>query len=197
MTAPTALVPARAGAESKPPDSPPHRGAGAARAKGRVGFPKLRALLEGEGAEAKRLCAAILEVLAGARTPSDAASALGVSLPRYYALEERALVGLLSACERRPRGRRVTPEREAAKLAREVDRLERECARSQALLRSAQRAVGLSAPEKAKPEAPGKRRARRAKPRALRVARILKAPSPANELEGKRAASQDKSEVKA
>jgi hypothetical protein len=34
--------------------------------------------------EAQRFAAAILEVLAGIRTPTDAAAVLGVSVPRYY-----------------------------------------------------------------------------------------------------------------
>jgi len=38
-------------------------------------------------ATAKRLAAAILEVLAGARTPTEAAQTLELSLPRYYQLE--------------------------------------------------------------------------------------------------------------
>ena len=50
--------------------------------------------------EAKRLCATILEVLGGLRTPTDAAGALSLSVPRYYALEARALEGLLRACQR-------------------------------------------------------------------------------------------------
>jgi hypothetical protein len=55
--------------------------------------------------EARRLAAAILEVLAGVRTPAQAATAVGLSLPRYYQVEGRALQGLLAACEARPRGR--------------------------------------------------------------------------------------------
>src|SRR5260370_37614406 len=55
--------------------------------------------------QAKQRAAAILEVLAGARSPTDAAVALGVSLPRYYLLEEKALAGLLAACEPQPCGR--------------------------------------------------------------------------------------------
>ena len=54
--------------------------------------------------EAKRLAAAILEVLAGVRTPAEAAQALSIPLPRYYHLEVRALHGLLTGCEPRPRG---------------------------------------------------------------------------------------------
>jgi hypothetical protein len=37
--------------------------------------------------EAKRVAAAILEVLAGARTPSEAATALAMSVPHYYQVE--------------------------------------------------------------------------------------------------------------
>jgi len=42
---------------------------------------------------------------AGARTPTEAAQALGLSLPRYYLLEERALQGMLVACEPRSMSR--------------------------------------------------------------------------------------------
>src|SRR5262249_22422485 len=69
--------------------------------------------------DAKRLAAAILEVLAGARTPAQAAAALGVSLPRYYHLESRALHGLLAACEPKPKGRVRRPENELAALRRQ------------------------------------------------------------------------------
>jgi len=124
------------------------------------------------------MAAAILEVLAGVRTPTDAATALGVSLPRYYALEVRALEGLLRACERRPRGRRLTAERELGKLRREVERLKREAARAQALLRTAQRAVGLRPPEAGRPKVDSsgkKRRRRRPTTRALRAVELLRA----------------------
>ena len=59
----------------------------------------------GDVARRRRLAAVILDVLAGSRTPPQAAEALGVSLPRYYQLEARALGGLVAACESRPRGR--------------------------------------------------------------------------------------------
>ena len=55
--------------------------------------------------EARALAAAILDVLAGGRTPQQAADSLKVSLPRYYALEARALDGLVKACAPRPRQR--------------------------------------------------------------------------------------------
>ncbi len=138
----------------------------------RMGYKPLR---DGESdGEAKRLAAAILEVLAGGRTPTEAATALGVSPPRYYQLEQRALKGLVAACRRRPRGRAKTSEGETEKLREEVKRLQRECGRWQALARAAHRTVGLAAPEPAKPE-PGKRRPKRDRTaRALRAAKALK-----------------------
>ena len=75
----------------------------------------------GEGSrEAKRLAACILEVLGGMRLPSDAATALSVSLPRYYQLEARALNGLLAACEPRRLGRVRSTESELASATKEI-----------------------------------------------------------------------------
>jgi len=128
-------------------------------------------------AEAKQRAAAILEVLAGTRTPADAAAALGVSLPRYYLLEQRALQGLVAACEPRPKGRVADEARRIAELQRSVSRWERECLRQQALSRALQRAVGLSAapPGKASGASTGKK-TRRRKPaaRALKAAASLR-----------------------
>ena len=118
------------------------------------------------GAQAKRLAAAILEVLAGARTPTEAATALGLSVPRYYQMEAQALRGLLAACEPKPRGRVRTVETEVKTLSKENQRLQRELTRHQALARAAQRAVGLPPPAAVVHKA-GK------KPRQRRVARAL------------------------
>ena len=145
----------------------------------------------GASEQARRQAAAILEVLAGVRRPSEAAQALGTSLPRYYQLEQRALVGLVSACEPAPRGPRHNHARQLAKLEREKQRLQRECDRQQALVRVAQRSLGL-APPAAKPpgktsaaateEGAGKRRRnRRPAVRALRAARALAKEVPATE----------------
>lgn len=133
---------------------------------------------------ARRQAAAILEVLAGVRRPGEAAQALGTSLPRYYQLERRALAGLVSACEPAPRGPRVDLARQLAALERENLRLKRECDRQQALVRMAERSLGLTAPAAAKPPAKGKedlknggtkrRRQRRASVRALQVVRGLR-----------------------
>src|SRR5436190_1278627 len=51
------------------------------------------------GRVASQVAACVLEVLAGVRTPAEAAGELGVSLPRYYQLEQRALQGLVQGCE--------------------------------------------------------------------------------------------------
>jgi hypothetical protein len=130
--------------------------------------------------EAKQRAAAILEVLAGTRTPAQAAADLGTSMPRYYLWEQRALQGLVTACEPRPPGRGPNDARRIAELERSVARWERECLRQQALARAMQRAVGLSAPPSGKPAAaaPGKKsRRRRPTVRALRAASALRSNS--------------------
>jgi hypothetical protein len=125
------------------------------------------------GVEAKRLAAAILEVLAGARTPTEAATALGLSVPRYYQVEVQALRGLLQACEPKPRGRVRSVETEVKTLSKENQRLQRELTRHQALARAAQRAVGLSPPTPVVNKA-GKKPRKRRVARALSVAERLK-----------------------
>src|SRR5262249_46597844 len=67
------------------------------------------------GGVASRVAACVLEVLAGVRTPAEAAGELAVSLPRYYQLEQRALQGLVRGCEPPPRGRVASPEGELAR----------------------------------------------------------------------------------
>jgi predicted secreted Zn-dependent protease len=106
---------------------------------------------------------------------------LEVSLPRYYQLEQRALAGLVSACEPAPRGPRVDLTRRIKALEREKGRLQRDCDRQQALVRVAQRTLG-TLPSAAKPPVPGKeagtapakrRRNRRPSVRALKAVRAL------------------------
>jgi hypothetical protein len=122
--------------------------------------------------EAKRLAAAILEVLAGARTPTQAAEALAMSVPRYYQWEARALRGLLAACEFRPHGRRV--QGDAATLRKENEKLHQELVRQQSLVRLVQRAAGLAAPAPPPAQKGGKKaRKRRPVARALTVAARL------------------------
>jgi hypothetical protein len=127
----------------------------------------------GASAQARQQAAAILEVLAGVRTPTQAAEALAVSLPRYYLLETRALQGMLLACEPRRLGRQATAESALAALGRECEQLRRECARQQALVRAAQRTIGLTAAKPVTPSKPGAKRRRRPTARALRAAARL------------------------
>jgi len=129
------------------------------------------------GRDARRRAAVLLEVLAGGRTPAQAAQALGLSLPRYYQLEAAALRGLVGACEPQPRGRARSAEVELARLQRELQRLQRELARQQGLVRLTQRAVGLPPP--APPAGKGKargRKPRRPAARARRAAARLQEP---------------------
>lgn len=125
--------------------------------------------------EAKRVAAAILEVLAGGRTPQQAADALQMSLPRYYQVEARGLRGLLAACEARPKGRQADPGREVAALQRQIERLQRDLTRQQSLVRLGQRTIGLTPPASPAAKANGKK-ARKRKPvaRALTLAARLK-----------------------
>ena len=134
--------------------------------------------------EAKRLAAAILEVLAGLRTPAQAAQATEVSLPRYYQLESQAVAGLVRACERQPKGRR-RESNAATTLAKENERLKRDLGRQQTLVRLAQRSVGLS------PSAPSAKGRRKRKPttRALVAAERLRAE--ADQFNGDSAGSEE------
>jgi hypothetical protein len=135
----------------------------------------------GGTSEANRMVVAILEVLAGLRTPAEAAQALRISLPRYYALETRAVEGMVSACEPKPLGKQPSADKRIAVLEKELRQARHECARQQALVRAAQRTVGLSRPaarpgkQKADPErASPPRRRRRPTVRALRAAKTLR-----------------------
>src|SRR5262245_37581462 len=96
--------------------------------------------------DARQRAAVILEVLAGARTPTQAAQALGLSLPRYYQLENVAVQGLVAACEPVPKGRVHSAQTELAALRKQQQRLQRELARQQALVRLTQRTLGLAPP---------------------------------------------------
>ena len=162
--------------ETERPQAPAVRAAPSSSPKGsRTGAPRLQA--DGVSRDARRLAAAILEVLAGVRTPTEAARQLAISLTRYYIDEGRALQGLVAACEPRPRGRVRTPETELVTLRRECAQLRRQCARQQALVRVTQRSVGLvpAAAPAAKPDRAGAKKRRHRKPtaRALKAAAVL------------------------
>lgn len=128
--------------------------------------------------DANRLAIAILEVLAGERTPPQAAEALGISLPRYYQVETRALQGLVTALEPKPRGKQPSLQPRIDALERELTQARQACARQQALVRVAQRSLGIKpapAPESApRKNGKGPKRRRRKTVRALRAAQALR-----------------------
>ena len=147
----------------------------------------------GASREARRVAAVILDVLAGMRTPSEAAEVLSVSVPRYYALERRAVESLVANCEPRSGGSVPSPQQRIAELQREVQRLRQQSDRHLALARATQRTVGLAMPgrttssAKEKGNTAGatssgkKRRGRRPTVRALKAADALR--DPPNEAE--------------
>jgi hypothetical protein len=126
---------------------------------------------QGGASETSRKAAAgILQVLAGLRTPAEVGEALGLSVNRYYQLEQRALEGMLRALEPRARGPRRSPVAEAEKLRVRLVQQEREVSRYQALLRASQKALGLKTVVR---ERPGKGKARRPRVRAKAVIQAL------------------------
>lgn len=130
--------------------------------------------LKSGSSEAKQRAAAVLEVLAGERLPSEAAAELGISVPCYYLLEIRALKAFLTGCEpaEQRKGRQINPDKKIQQLELENRRLKRDVARQQALLRVAQRTIGLSAARRT--PAKGERRRRRPTVRALRAVHDLR-----------------------
>jgi len=124
--------------------------------------------------EAGRMAVVILEVLAGVRSPPDAATALGITPPRYYQLETRALNGLVAALQPRPKSKQPSPESRIRQLERALEATRREAARQQALVRAAQRTLGIKAPagKTAEKDHAGRRK-RRPTVRALKAAQIL------------------------
>jgi hypothetical protein len=135
-------------------------------AKAKGGEPKV-------SPEGKRRAAVVFEVLAGARTPQQGAESLGLSLPGFYQLEDRATLHLQYGCEIRPRGRQANGESKVAALVKEVERLKQEVGRYQALLRVTQRTVGV--PPAAQAKAAAGKRKRKPVVRAMRRAERLRA----------------------
>jgi hypothetical protein len=135
--------------------------------------------VQGGTSEANRRAVAVLEVLGGLRKPADAAAALGIAVPRYYQLETRALEGMVTALEPRSLGKQPSLEGRVVRLQKELEQARRESARQQALVRVAQRSLGLKPPSAPNGQTPAKDRAgrRKRKPtvRALKAAAVLRA----------------------
>lgn len=137
--------------------------------------------------QARRTAAVLLEVLAGLRATGSAAQELGITPMRYYQIEERAIGGLIAACEPRPSG--LPPERrdaqELAKLREQIRRQTQELNQARSVLRTTQRQLGVAtaagpivvkAGSAGKGGAPTKHKVRRPTVRALTmVRRLLKA----------------------
>jgi len=129
--------------------------------------------------EARKKAAVVLEVLAGLRTPLQAAQAMSVSLPGYYHVELRALQGLMRGCEPTHKGRQKDANRELTDLRQQCRKLAAEVQRYQALARATQRTIGLAPPPPApKKHAPGKR-PRKPVVRALQALALIKGPAEA------------------
>ncbi len=142
-------------------------------------------------AESRRQAAVVLEVLAGLRTPEEAAEALGISSPTFYNLETRALRGLVHGCTPEPPGRKMALEKQLREAQKEKRSLEQQLQRYRALLRTTQRAGEMLVESTSKaskgPRAvngstrkkagPGKtRKARKPRVRALRAIEALAVP---------------------
>lgn len=145
--------------------------------------------------KARQQAAIVLEVLSGLRSPSDAASAMGVAVNRYYQLETRAMQGVVDALEPRPRGRQKSPEDEINELKQQNEKLKQEVSKSNALLRSTQRSLGVPAPKKKSKTvttSKGKKRRRR-KPtvRALKHVAHLKEDADGDTRPGENSRSSD------
>jgi len=153
--------------------------------------PKESHCARGGSSEANRQAVVILEVLAGIKTPTQAASDLSITPPLYYQLETRAVEGLVAALEPKPKGKQPLPANRIAALERELEKTRRECARQQALARITQRtwAVKLAPRPQPKPkpaaearpskspeprDGAGRRRRRRPAVRALKAVQALR-----------------------
>jgi hypothetical protein len=130
---------------------------------------------------ASQRAAAILDVLAGQRTTSEAAVALEISVNHYYLLERKALEGLTAACEPQVKGTKgPSLESQLQSLQRQLEQSRRECLRQAALVRATQRAVGLAAVPEPKKSSRRKTKGgtgRKKRPptvRALRAAEVIR-----------------------
>ena len=132
--------------------------------------------------DSRKQAAVVLEVLAGVRSPEQACTALGISLPTYYNLETRALRGLIWSCTPEPPGRSLMVARKLRLAELKAAELEKQVQRYQALLRTAQRSVGLVPPEPPKVPTgkppPGKRKRKKPTVRAMRAVEAIRRVDP-------------------
>jgi hypothetical protein len=92
----------------------------------------------------------------------------------------------VEALEPRPKGKRPRPEDRLRELEKEKGRLERDLARTRALVRVAERTIGIPAGgAKSKVGANGKKKRRRRAERAGRAIAALRAPAASGEAQAK------------
>jgi hypothetical protein len=132
---------------------------------------------------AQQVAVVVLNVLGGNQGPGDAARTLGISMAHYYLIEQRAIRGLLGACEPRlKRGPQPDHTQQVRRLEQQNQHLTQALLRQQAIVRSTHRGLGIRNPTPPLPKVgkSGKqRRARRPTVRALRQAdRLAPKPSP-------------------
>ncbi|HOX58064.1 MAG TPA: hypothetical protein PLC99_14345 [Verrucomicrobiota bacterium] len=132
--------------------------------------------------EARRRAGVVLEVLAGSLSTTDAARALGISAPKYYMVESRALSGLVAGCEPRRKGPGASLDKALQAALKDKVRLERQVSRLTALVRAQQRAAGVVVPKSTDKDG-GKKRKRRPSARALKYVKALKAPEAETRIE--------------
>jgi hypothetical protein len=196
--APKAVPPAPTTPATSSSDPPPPARRTGGRPKGSVTSkppPEVAA-----SSQARRIAAVLLEVLAGLRATGSAAKELGITPMRFYQIEERAIGGLISACEPRPSG--LQPERrdalELASLREQVRRQTQELNQARSVLRTTRRQLGVAtAPEPIavkpgtrKDGKPTKAKVRRPTVRALTmVRRLMKADATAAAASGSAAST--------
>jgi len=137
---------------------------------------RIQTTTERKPRDGRLVALAVLETLAGEKTPTEASESLGVSLTYYYTLENRALEGLVKACKPKPKGRQWTAERELAEVRKENGQLRREVRRAQAVARAAQRSLELAPPPKPgrSQKATAKKKGRRKKKASVRALKAVR-----------------------
>ena len=95
-------------------------------------------------AEMRPLYQAVMEVLSGATSTSEAARRLGLSRNHFQTLMHRGLHGLLEKMSPQPPGRPPKPQVQV-ELEQRVERLEREKAQLQTRVETVDRLLGVAA----------------------------------------------------
>lgn len=103
-----------------------------------------KSVLEGVQAEevAKKRAWAVLQVLSGQMGVTEAAQAGQISVPRYYQLEQKAVVAMVQALSPGAPGGRGTAQEQLGRAKKRLEALETEQARQRQLMRLARKLWG-------------------------------------------------------